>query len=473
MVISINLSAKEPQKYLSSLSGINKHLENAEAKKSLEKAKEHWYKGKKRYYKKSKQKQNLNVSKISSFNQNKKLFETLGVGYGGASAYDFYPQEGTEPIWMSAIDLALDENIGDNPYYQGIKDFEADDFTQLQQSLSKSQYIIYWLTKNWDEDWFSIEQIQAAMDEGYVPVFIYWYFGDTLVNSMPTDEEVEAYYQDNSRVSNFLNQLDGQKIIIMEPEFNKNPVIATEETQKTFASILSNAIDTIKQQNHTLLVSLCMTDAGNRNEDLSYSSCGYDNCALGDKYSWSQPEIVYNELLNKIDFVAFQEMVAQFSRDPQNPGTWEEPNPKSYTDSETGINLLAQRINNLTAFLHEKYNKPVFLPYMTIATATWNDTNGNDQIDANELDLTGWEVKASNTYQSLLELKDELQQNGLFGYAPMVLFDHPAHDQEGYQYFLNNEYHLGIIKTQAKDAIDEHLLGDLDPKSNIMDFLYQ
>ncbi|CAA6818815.1 MAG: Endo-1,4-beta-xylanase A, partial [uncultured Sulfurovum sp.] len=168
----------------------------------------------------------------------------------------------------------------------------------------------------------------------------------------------------------------------------------------------------------------------------------------------------------------FQEMVAQFSRDPYNPGTWSTPNPKAYTESEIGIDFLAERINNMTAFLHQKYNKPVFLPYMTVATATWDDTNVNGQIDSNEVDLEGWEEKASQTYQDMLDLRGELQSNGLFGYAPMALFDDPAHDKGGYQYFMNNEYHLGVSKTNAQDGVHTRLLGDLSPKSNILNFIY-
>lgn len=401
------------------------------------------------------------------------IFSTFGVGYGGASAYPFSNQDSTGTIWMSTVDLALNPNIGSNTYYQRIKNFQPEQFNELQQYLTNSKYLIYWLPKYWSEYWFSTSQIQLAMDNGYTPVFMYWYFGDHLVNGMPTQSDIDAYYANNQKVADFLNKLDGEKIIIMEPEFNKNAIVATQQSQQAFASIISNAITNIKENTPDTLFSLCMTDAGNRGENSTYSSCGYENCALGDQYSWSKPETVYNALLDKIDFVSFQEMVAQFSRDPHNPGTWSQPNPKAYTESEIGINSLAQRINNFTAFLHEKYNKPVFLPYMTIATATWNDANANKQIEEDELDLAGWENKASQVYQDLVDMRGELQSNGMFAYAPMALFDDPSHDKDGYQYFMNNEYHLGITKTGAKDGIDERLHGDLYPKGNILDFIYQ
>lgn len=451
------------------LFGITAHLNAPGAKKSLEKAKKNWLNNEKL----NRRKAHTNSQKQNDKQPQQTLFDTIHIGYGGASAYDFYSQDGSQTIWMSTIDLALDSDIGANSYYQDIKDFDPDDFNQLQQHLTNSKYIIYWLPQNWSEDWFSISQIQLAMDEGYVPVFIYWYFGDHLVDGLPTQTEIDAYYENNTKVSDFLAQLDGEKMIIMEPEFNKNAIVATEQTQQSFASIISLAIDNIKPNNPTMLVSLCMTDAGNRSETNTQPSCGYENCALGDTYSWSKPHSIYTQLLDKIDFISFQQMVAQFSRDPQNPGSWSNPNPKAYTNEEVGIELLAERINNLTTFLHQTYNKPIFLPYITVATATWEDKNSNDTIDMDEVDLEGWEEQASIAYANLSNLKEELHSNGLFGYAPMALFDHPSHDEGGYQYFLNNEYHLGITKTSAQDEIDTHLLGDITFKSDILSNLYQ
>jgi hypothetical protein len=462
------------------LSGMMSGLNNPKAIQALEKAKSHWYQGetsttaKKAPNDNKGQGKNKDTDSEDDSNTNPSIMDTFGVGYGGASAYKFENQEGTGSVWMSMVDLALDPNIGNNSYYQTIKNFQPEKFNALQQSLTNSKYLIYWLPKNWDESWFSVRQIQLAMDSGYTPVFMYWYFGDHLVHGMPTQTELDAYAVNNQKVVNFLNQLSGQKMVIMEPEFNKSQIVATEASQKEFASIIGNAIDNIEQNsNDEILFSLCMTDAGNRGEDSTYASCGYDNCALGDQYSWSKPEIVYSELLNKIDFVSFQQMVAQFSRDPLNPGTWTEPNPKAYSESELGINHLAQRISNFSEFLNTKYDKPVFLPYMTIPTATWNDANANGKIDANELDLAGWELKASQVYENLAGMHEELQTNGMFAYAPMALFDNPSHDKGGYQYFMNNEYHLGIMKTGAQDGIDTALHGDIYDKENSLNFIYE
>jgi len=465
------LEAKERQRLeakalkMSAIPNMMKGLNNPKSLQALEDAKAHWYEGNEN------KKTNTRLKRSRSIQRS--IMDSFGVGYGGPSAYKFENHDGSNFVWMSMVDLALNPNIGSNTYYQSIKDFQAEKFNALQKLLSKSKYLIYWLPKNWSEYWFSVRQIQLAMDNGYTPVFMYWYFGDHLVNGMPSQTEINAYTQNNQKVVNFLNKLNGQKIVIMEPEFNKSQIVATQSSQKEFASIIGTAIDNIEQNsNDEILFSLCMTDAGSRGEDSTYASCGYDNCALGDQYSWSKPETVYTELMDKLDFVSFQQMVAQFSRDPQNPGTWTHPNPKAYTERQLGINHLAQRISNFTAFLNTKYNKPVFLPYMSIPTATWNDSNANNQIDTNELDLAGWELKASQVYENLAGMHDELQQNGMFAYAPMALFDNPSHDQGGYQYFMNNEYHLGIMKTNAQDSIDTAPHGDIYKKESSIDFIY-
>ncbi|CAA6817084.1 MAG: Endo-1,4-beta-xylanase A, partial [uncultured Sulfurovum sp.] len=313
-------STKTKYEFNSSLSGITKHFTSDKTQKELEKAQKHWYKENK--IKTNQIMKGLNTTSLKGST----LFDTLNVGYGGASAYGFHSEEGSSTIWMSTIDLALNPYIGNNGYYQGIKDFEPSDFSALQQQLKNSKYVIYWLPKYWSEWWFSTSQIQSAMDAGYVPVFMYWYFGDHLIEGLPTQTEIDAYYANNAKVSNFLSQLNGEKMIIMEPEFNKNAIVNSTESQNAFASIMSTAIDNVKVNNADMLVSLCMTDAGSRGANNTASYCGYENCALGDQYSWSRPESIYNQLSDKIDFVSFQEMVAQFSRDPYNPGTWSTPN---------------------------------------------------------------------------------------------------------------------------------------------------
>ena len=200
------------------------------------------------------------------------------------------------------------------------------------------------------------------MDEGYIPVFMYWYFEDKLLNGIPDIDKQNEYAEDNIKVANFLQQLNGKKMLIMEPEFNKNSILESETNQYELASILGDAIERIKANSSDVLFSLAMTDTGNRSVNQTYVNCGYENCALGDRYEWGRPEIIYNELIDQLDFISFQEMVGQFSRDPNNPGGWNSPNPIAYTDEDIGIDTLALRINNLSQFYKENYNIRIFLP---------------------------------------------------------------------------------------------------------------
>jgi len=255
----------------------------------------------------------------------------------------------------------------------------------------------------------------------------------------------------------------GDKLFILEPEFNKENILTDLNLRDIFIDTINKAIDILKSEDKNIYISLAMMDTGSRTTSSDLGKCGYNFCALGDKYEWQKVDPIYNSLLNKLDFISFQQMIGQFSRDPNNPGTWNNPNPKAFSDEEIGIEYLAQRLSNFATFLKNRYNKPVFLPYITIPTATWKDINNNHLIENNEINSTGWELKAKNVYKNFYA-KD------LFGYAVMALFDDPSHDEGGYQYFLNNEYHLGVI---TAPIIDKQLTGNIDFKSGIIDEIFK
>ena len=398
------------------------------------------------------------------------IFRNFNVGFGNSGSFPFANNKG-EVVWLSSTDLLLDDNIENNGYYKTIKNFNAQKFDILQQKLKKTKYISYWFSSYWEENWHNAEAIQNAMNAGYVPVFHYWYFADALDGGLPDEGEISAYYQHNIKIANFLKKLKGKKIVIMEPEFNKNIVVDVEANQYKFASIISKAIDNIKSNTSDVLFSLCMMDTGNRGENETYPKCGYETCALGDKKEWDKPHIIYTELLDKLDFISFQEMIGQFSRNHDNPGGWKTPNPQYYSDEALGINILDKRISNFAKYLKDKYKKPVFMPYIAIATATWNDSNGDMEIDKNEINDSGWETQANNVYMRLMQRKNELLENGMFGFTAMTLFDNPNNDINGYQYFLDNEYHLGIIKSSAVGGVDKYSFGDIEFKQDIIDII--
>jgi len=93
-----------------------------------------------------------------------------------------------------------------------------------------------------------------------------------------------------------------------------------------------------------------------------------------------------------------------------------------------GIEYLDKRILNMTKYLHDKYNKPVLLDYLGIASATWSDKNGDGKIQDDEIDPNGWSKYINETYKKLREEQNIFAQNGLFGYAPLMVIDDPNHD---------------------------------------------
>lgn len=399
------------------------------------------------------------------------LSDNLNVGFGGSNAYPFAKEGSDSAIWMNNVTLMLDENITENSFYHTIRNFNRDKFKTLQQYLVKSKYISYWITEGWEERWYTPSKIQEVMDKGYIPVFIYWYFGDKL-SSVPSGETLSKYYEDNHKVANFLNQLHGTKLFIMEPEFNKNAILENNATQTAFANIISNAIDNIESNSSDIYFSLCMTDRGSRGVTETISSCGYDNCALGDKHSWGETKLIYKMLDKQLSFISFQEMVAQFSRDPSHPGSWNAPNPIAYTKDEIGVDYLAQRIVNFSTYLHETYHKPVFLPYLSVATATWDDSDSSGTVSDEEIDKEGWINIPEEVYGGLANERETLKNSGLFGYMPMALFDNPRQDYGGYQYFMQNEYHLGLIQSSAEDETDQYIYGDLEYKGDVLEEIF-
>jgi hypothetical protein len=56
----------------------------------------------------------------------------------------------------------------------------------------------------------------------------------------------------------------------------------------------------------------------------------------------------------------------------------------------------------------------------------------------------------------------------------MGLFDNPKHDFGGYQYFMQNEYHLGIMKSGAVDGVGVGVAtnGDIQSKGNIVSTIF-
>jgi len=397
------------------------------------------------------------------------FMNTFWVWFWGSWAFPFI-NNSWSTTWVQSSDLVLDTNIKTNLNYTNIKWFNVNNFWILQTKLNKSKYVVFWLTNGWQESWFNIPGIQKLMDNWKIPVFMYWYFWDTL-NWIPTNIEKTKYYNDSTRLNLFLKKLNWTKLVILEPEFNKNSITIDQTTQHNFASMINTSIGNIKNWLLNTFFSLSMMDAWSRWIQSLYCTW-YVNCSFWDDNEWLKPQTIYNDLSGSLDFISFSEMVWQFSRNPLNPWTWNTPIPISYTDWEIGINNLPKRIENLTYLLNTKYNKPIFLPYLWVMTATWWDVNNNMQIDTLEINNVWWENKLNQTFSGLLQKQSILKTKWLFWYATMSLFDDPMHDNPGYQFFMQNEYHLWIIKTTATWWISQYADWNISFKGNILDNIF-
>ncbi len=383
------------------------------------------------------------------------LFDTFGTGFGGSGSFPFH-----DHVWMDTSDLIQGKF---DPYQDRITDFNLSAFTTLSHALQHAKFVTFWLTKGWQENWFDLASIQTLIDQGKIPVFVYWYFGDHLAEAGYLADHKDDYARDVTRVATLLKHLHGTKLLILEPEFNKASVVNHPDTQASFVTTLSHAIDTLRSALPDTYFSLAMMDTGRRNAQTKDPSCGYANCALGDQSEWGRSDAIYTALLDKLDFLSFQQMVGQFSRDPADPGSWSSPHPKAYTEREIGIDSLPERLDNLAAYLKAHYHKPVYLAYLAIATATWHDTNHDHILQADEVNATGWEAKASEFY-------GRYAHRDLFGYSVMALFDDPGHDKGGYQFFMEDEYHLGIVKSRT---IGTQITGEIQGKGTILESVFR
>ena len=397
------------------------------------------------------------------------FLKEFNTGYAGY-AWEFEDSEGNS-VWQSSISLLLDNHV--NPE---IKNIDYDAFDEVRDTLDDSKFMVMWFTKHWQEYYFDASLIQRAMDDGKIPVFLYWYFGDDFATDDFSDvfqAKLKSYFKMNKRILKFLNSLDGEIIVLFEPEFNKQHILKSQKHTETFTKMMDYSLDYFRKnisENVTLYLGLSMNDNGIKYKDEVFDLCGYEHCALGDKYTWNKSINILKMLAPKLDLVAFSLMLSEFSRGSQNPDM-----PHRYRDEKLGIGYLPQRIANLSNELYTQLQKPVFLSHLVMATGTWNDDNHNQRIEANEVDDDGWNEAVYETYSKFDY--DLFRHNGLFGLALMNLFDDPKHDMGGYNYFLQNEHHLGVISTGTDPESLQPKDGDLKFKTfneiKLMDLIYK
>lgn len=373
------------------------------------------------------------------FGDDDHFLKQFNTGYAGY-AWEFQDKQG-KSVWQSSISLLLDGYVNPN-----ILNVNHDAFEELRETLDDSKYMVMWFTKNWKEYYFDAKLVQRAMDRGKIPVFLYWYFGDDVATEnfrSIVNRKSKDYLIMHQKVIKFMNQLQGDVVLLFEPEFNKKRLVESPSSTAAFIQVMDFSLNYFRTHispNVHLYMGLSMNDNGIKYKDENFDLCGYEHCALGDLYTWNKGIKILNALADKLDVVAFSMMLSPFSRGFDDPDK-----AHNYQNEKLGIGYLPQRIANLTHELHTRLDKPVFLSHLVMATGTWNDENGNQKIEANEVDGNGWNKEVYETYANF-DYK-LFHHNGMFGLALMNLFDDPKHDMGGYNYFLQNEHHLGVVGT--------------------------
>jgi len=188
-----------------------------------------------------------------------------------------------------------------------------------------------WITRNWEENWYPAETVNKFIQNGYTPIFIFYWFADDISPEF-VRKNIKNYFSTLYKFQKYLKKIKGKKIIIINPEYNENGM----HNSKAFDLLQAKTILTLKEVNDTL-VGICPGDFGNYN-------------VLWDKENWDTfaPSM---EISSKVsDFIAFQEMRAL----TQN---------KKNEILNTPLRALA-----FATYLHKKYKKPTFLAYLAISS---------------------------------------------------------------------------------------------------------
>lgn len=273
--------------------------------------------------------------------------------------------------------------------------------TDLLPALApNANAVSIWINRDWQEDWYSAEDIQHKyIGRGYTPVFIFYWFADDISPEF-MEANRDAYLQDLQRFTAFIQQIKGEKLVILNPEFNQNGIGAYEP----FNDLLIESMQIVRQAPDTL-VSFCVGDFG-------------DYRRVRDLQNWKSfhPSIV--RAAREADFISFQEMRAVTRNSLQ------------------GIEQTAYRSLEFARYLKETYDKPTFLAYLALSSY-------GEQGEA---------VQEEVYKQVSALLPIFKQQAGLIGFNSFHLLDVPYHQG----YFNEAEKYFGLIDQEGrkKGALD-------------------
>jgi hypothetical protein len=202
----------------------------------------------------------------------------------------------------------------------------------LKKELPNVNSISMWITKDWKENWYPAKTINNFIKKGYTPIFIFYWFGDDISPKF-VEKNKENYKHAIKKFSTFLQKIKGEKIIILNPEFNENNMTKF----KKFDYIQANSILEIKKDVNNTKIGICFGDFG-----------VYDK--IWDKINWDYATKNIDYSVRVSDFVAFQEMRAITRNSKEN------------------IMHTSERALSFSIYLHKKYKKPTFFAYLALSS---------------------------------------------------------------------------------------------------------
>jgi len=260
----------------------------------------------------------------------------------------------------------------------------------LQKESPHANSVSIWITRNWQEEWFDAKTTQREIiDKGYTPMFIFYYFADDI-NPKFIKENKKAYFKQLKKFTHYLKKLHGQKIVVLNPEYNMFGVEKLDEMNDIFLKSYEIVRDDLQ-----VLVGPCIGDFGN-----------YKN--INDPKEWCLFDNSLNRAAKKADFIAFQEM-------------------RGLTRNSQGdILRTPQRAYNLALYLHKKYNKPTIFAYAAISSYG---------VDGEKIQADVY--KGFDKYIPKMYKEAKLMVFGTFHY-----FDYPGH----VGYFNEAEEFFGVLR---------------------------
>jgi hypothetical protein len=284
---------------------------------------------------------------------------------------------------------------------------------------AENQLVAIWLDENWNTAYFN--GIQPLMNQGMVPVFVYYFEGDLArygQNAWAHVQQTQGQWlADAQRFGQFLATLQGTALVVIQPEWN----IPTLQDNAQFGQLLGQVAQTIRAaQGNARLRLRIGTAVGD-----------FGNYTLVQDPYWASFKPAMTAALPQLDFIGFQEMAASTHLN-------ESEQLQIYTAEQEGLPTpLPQRTVELAKFLQSNYGKPILIPYVEIASYTPSGSTEN------------WTQLSAQAYADILAQRAALQQAGVFGVMAMSLFDDLSHNNAGTDYFGPASLTYGLVQSNG------------------------